>query len=225
MKRYTRMNLPLVLVLALSAILMTGSLVSVTAQTFEGVVQFTATSERGTIPITYIIKGDHARVEFEGRPGQTMALLINGKENKTVMLMDQMKMFMEVPVPEMQQTDKAKPEMTKTGKTQKILGYNCEQVLVKEGDQEAEVWVTSELGKFQMFRMGGRQQQNNFEAWQKAFAGGAAFPLLVVSKKGESQVSKLEATKVEKKSVDDSLFKVPDGYQKFDAAMMGKPRQ
>lgn len=37
-------------------------------------------------------------------------------------------------------------KITKTGKKEKILGYNCEQYQIKTKDSEALVWITTELG-------------------------------------------------------------------------------
>jgi hypothetical protein len=195
------------------------------AQSFEGVVEYTVTTEEGTMPMTYMMKGDNVRVEMEQQPGRKAAILMDAKENKSIMLMDQMKMYMDLPAPPQADSTMPKPEITKTGKTQKILGYNCQQFLVKEGDRQSDVWVTKQLGRFQMLRMGGRGGKGNSEAWQKMIGSEGGFPLLAITKEGDSQVSKMEATKVDKKSLDASLFKIPEGYKKFDASMMGRPRQ
>jgi hypothetical protein len=211
---------------AVSALLLVAGLPSLLrAQSFEGVVEYTVTTEEGTIPMTYMMKGDNVRVEMEQQPGRKAAILMNAKENKSIMLMDQMKMYMDLPAPPAADSSTPKPEITKTGKTQKILGYTCQQFLVKEGDRQSDVWVTKELGAFQMLRMRGRGGKASAEAWQKMIGSEGGFPLLAVTKEGDSQVSKMEATKVDKKSLDASLFKIPEGYKQFDASMMGRPRQ
>ncbi len=55
-------------------------------------------------------------------------------------------------------------------------------------------------------------------AWQKL--GRDAFPLKV-QRAGDNIA--FEVTKVERKSLDASLFSVPDGFQKFDMGRMGRP--
>ena len=195
------------------------------SQTFEGVVEFTVTGDQGTMPMIYMMKGDNVRVEMEGRPGMKAAFLIDAKENKSVMLMEQMKMYMEMPAPPAADSGKPKPEITKTGKTQKILGYNCQQFLIKDGELQSEVWVTKELGTFQMFKMGSRERNSNAEAWQKMVGSEGGFPLLATTKEGDTQTSKMVATKIEKKSLDDALFKIPEGFKQFDSSMMRRPRQ
>lgn len=210
------------LVLALSLLAMPSQL---RAQAFEGVIEFTATSPEGTIPITYLVKGNNVRVETEGRPGMKAVFLIDVKANKSLMIVDAMKMYMETPQSATEDSAKPKSEITKTGKTQKILGYECEEFLVKDGEQESDVWVTKALGSFELFRMGGNRQRSNAEAWQKAIGGKGGFPLLATTKSGGKDQSNLKVTKVEKKSLDDSIFKIPEGYQKFDSSMMRRPRQ
>jgi len=195
------------------------------AQSFEGVIEFSVTTERGTMPMTYMVKGDNVRVEMQGPRGMKATVLIDTKKNKSVMLMDQMKMYMETPQMPPPDTTQPKPEITKTAKTQKILGYECQEYLVKQGANESDVWVTKDLGPFQMFRMGGPRGQSNAEAWQKAIGNEGGFPLLASTKEGDEQLSKMEATKVEKKSLDDSLFKIPDDYKPMDASMMRRPGQ
>jgi len=209
----------------LAFVFIAASLQQARAQSFEGVVEYSITGEQGTMPMSYLMKGDNVRVEMEQRPGMKAAILIDAKTNKSVMLMDKMKMYMELPEPPAPDSTTPKPQITKTGKTQKILGYDCQQFIVKEGDMESEVWVTKDLGTFQMMRMGGRQGKANAEAWQKMVGSEGGFPLLATTKQGDTQISKMEATKIEKKSLDDALFKIPDGYKQFDASMMRRPRQ
>ncbi len=197
----------------------------VLAQSFEGVIDFALTSESGNGSLTYMVKGSNVRVETEGRQGMKVVFLIDVKENKTYMIMDPMKMYMETPQPTTEESsDKPKFEISKTGKTQTILGYACEEYLVKDGDKQTNVWVTKDLGTFELFRMGGGRQRNNVDAWQKAI-GKSGFPLLATTKMGDKEAGSLKAIKVEKKSVDDALFKIPEGYQKFDNSMMRRPRQ
>ena len=138
--------------------------------------------------------------------------------------MDKMKMYMEMPAPPVADSSLPKPEITKTGKSQKILDYECQQYLVKEGETASEVWITKGLGTFQMFRMAGRGRNSNAQAWQKMVGSEGGFPLLASTKNGDAEISKMMATKIEKKSHDDALFKIPDGYKRFDASMMGGPR-
>lgn len=195
------------------------------SQTFEGTVEYKITTEEGTMPMTYMKKGDNIRMEMEGRPGMKAIFLVNTKKEKAVMLMEKMKMYMEMPPSPQMESDEPKPEITKTGKTQKILGYECQQFLVKEGDKSSDVWITKELGNFEMYKMGGPHGKNTEEVWEKLIGSEGGFPLLATTKEGTEQISKMEATKVEKKSLDDALFKIPEGFKPMDASMMRRPGQ
>jgi hypothetical protein len=223
--RSNRMKRTSVVLAALALLL---SIVSVPsrlhAQTFEGTVEFSISTDEGNVPMTYMMKGNNIRVEMEGRPGMKAVFLIDVKENKSYMIIDPMKMYMESPEP--QSTDSGKPAMDikKTGKTQKLLGYDCEEFLIKDGERETNVWVTKALGAFELYRMGGGRQRSSADAWQKAIGGKGGFPLLAVTKTDGKQTSSLKAVKVEKKSLDDSIFKIPEGYQKMDASMMRRPQ-
>jgi hypothetical protein len=194
------------------------------AQKFEGTVEFNISTDEANVPMTYMMKGNNIRVETEGRPGMKAVFLIDVKENKSYMIIDPMKMYMESPEPQSADSNKPAMDIKKTGKTQKLLGYDCEEFLIKDGERETNVWVTKALGAFELYRMGGGRQRSSAEAWQKAIGSKGGFPLLAVTKMSGKQISSLKATKVEKKSLDDSIFKIPEGYQRMDTSMMRRPR-
>jgi hypothetical protein len=205
------------------ATLAIGSLVPLKGQTFEGVVQFNVTSSLGEMPMTYMIKGEKVRMEYEGQPRMKGVVLLDGKENKAYMLISQMNAYMELPAGQALEGTRTKPAITKTGKTQKILGYDCEQLIIKDAGTVTEAWVTKAIGKFQKFGMGGGMQQEKQDDWQDNLAGSGMFPVRVVTKEGDTETSKMEVTKIEKKSLDASLFKIPEGYRKMNMPM-GKLR-
>ena len=70
---------------------------------------------------------------------------------------------------------------------------------------------------------GGRSGGGGGQAWERALAGKELFPLRVVSlDKGGKQTFRMEATAIDRKSLPDSLFAPPAGYQKFDMGGMMK---
>ncbi len=195
------------------------------AQKFEGTVDFTLTTDNRTVPMTLMIKGDNIRVETEGRPGMKAVILMDTKENKSTMIMDAMKMYMEMPIPQARDSSIPKYSFNKTGKTQKLLGYDCNEYLFTDGKTQANVWVTKELGSVAHYGMGLGRPGNRTDAWQEALGKEGGFALLTVVKTEDRGESTIKATKVEKKSLDDALFKIPEGYQKMDPSMMRRPRQ
>lgn len=45
------------------------------------------------------------------------------------------------------ESDAVPPNFKKTGKTKKILGYNCDEYLVEDEESEVHMWVSEKLGK------------------------------------------------------------------------------
>lgn len=121
------------------------------------------------------------------------------------------------------------PKLTATGRQETIAGYPCEHWLM--GDkQEIDICVAKGLGYFGM----GGQMGGGFGAWKnlafnptllaeaaahpewvKLLQGGA-FPLkFSMTEAGRVNMS-MEATRIERKSLDDSLFSVPPGYTELN---------
>jgi hypothetical protein len=206
------------------------------AQSFEGVIEMTMKNPNmeSPMPVKYLVKGDAMRMEMQSPRGE-MAMIFNMKERKLITLMPQMNSYMERTIDTAAQTPQGgkKPEFTKTGKTEKILGYDCEQYIVKEEKTETEVWAAKGLGTFMRPGMGGpmgggRGGMGAGEAassWVQEIRSKGFFPLRAVTKNAEGkEESRMEVTKVEKKSLDASLFKAPEGWQKMEMPMFGRPR-
>ncbi|MBI4428140.1 MAG: DUF4412 domain-containing protein [Ignavibacteriales bacterium] len=207
------------------------------AQQFEGVIemQIKGQNQESSMPMKYMVKGDFVRTESQTPRGE-FAMIMNMKERKMIMLMPQMNSYMErtidsvAPPPE----GSKKPEFTKTGKSEKILGYDCEQYVVKEDNWETEIWAAKGLGTFMRPRMGGpmgggrggmgRGGQTP-AAWEEEIRAKGFFPLRTLTRNAEGkEEARMEVTKIEKKALDASLFKAPEGWQKMEMPMMGRPR-
>jgi Domain of unknown function (DUF4412) len=193
------------------------------AETSEGVVHFKNTMSNRMSEFDYYHKAAAARMEIdsEGHGGKA-AVIFDTAAQKMIMLMPTQKMAMEIPIPQGEQdTSGFKPEnLVRTGKTQTILGYSTEQVLYKTEEGETEVWGAKGLGTFA--GMHARPGQP-IPAWVRQLQKDGFFPLLVIHKdKTGAERGRMEATKVEKKSLSDELFTVPADYKKFDRDSMMK---
>jgi len=131
------------------------------------------------------------------------------------------------------------PKLTPTGQQETIAGYACEHWLM--GDkQELDMCVAKGLG---YFGMGGQSGGGSFSAFQNLafspkllaeaashpewvkFLEGGAFPLkLQVSDQGKIKMT-MEATRVERKALDDSMFSVPADYKEMTVPTMPAGRQ
>jgi hypothetical protein len=206
------------------------------AATFEGKVTMKMTSGRSKPQdITYSIKGDKVRMEIPEQKGMGGMIMDTTKREMT-MIMDEQKMYMVMALPDSAKEAIAKREqevtLEKTNETDTILGYKATKYLVKDKDNETEMWLAEGLGTFMgmssnrnpMARGGGTPPP----AWERALAGKEMFPLRVVGydkgkpKKGGNEAFKMEVTAINKASLPDSMFTPPAGYQKFDMGAMMK---
>jgi hypothetical protein len=159
-----------------------------------------------------------------------------------LMLMTEQQMYMVMPMKQqveqaMEKQGVGTADVEVTGKTETILGYKCNQILVKDKGTVTEVWAAEGLGAFMglggggpmgggggMFG-GGRRGGGggaNAAKWEEALKGKGGFPLRVISRDAAGkQTFKMEATKIEPGSLSDSLFSPPEGYQKFAMPDMG----
>ncbi len=202
------------------------SLTKAQTNTFEGMVKYDAkfVDEQAeaslNMTMDYYIKNNKFRVEINSPEGQTVMLI---DKDKSVMLMPQNNMYMEFgqPDPEDIKAPDAKDDITKakTGQKKEILGFMCEQYILKENDETIELWATKELGLF-MFAASPMEKS---KIDNKYFEGGF-FPL-IINMKGVSgnETGSLIAVKVEKKTIDNSMFEIPSGYTKFSMPNMQFP--
>jgi hypothetical protein len=197
---------------------------------FEGVVTARLSSLQGPGSVaTYSIKGEALRMDMTGASGASVTLLNDKAHSLNVMLMHQQRMVMDVSTMSgpgqagAKAAAKSAAAMKMLGKKETIAGRVCEHVLVTtEKDDQLEICLAKGLGSFVMgSSMGGRG--SGAEASQEVLSrlGADAFPLKIVDMtRGKTLFL---VTKIEQKPLDDSLFKIPDGYQKIDMGRVGRP--
>ena len=197
--------------------------------TFEGKVVIETTNDGQTHTLNYYSKGDMARFDVNSERGNAN-IIFDKKNKKMLMVMPSMKMYMEFPMDmdlgdnESNATeDKSKSDFVKTSETKTINGYKCEKWIIKEGDKTSEAWMTKDLGGFVFFQspMGHHQKQK----WQEDIENSGYFPMLVVEKDSDgNETGRFEVKSVEKKSLDDSFFAVPAGYNQMKRPMGGQSK-
>ena len=115
-----------------------------------------------------------------------------------------------------------------TGEKTRILGYDAVKYVSTYQGAKTELWLAEGLGAFMAPSSanpmgGGRPGGGAGQAWERALAGKELFPLRVISfDQGGKQSFRMEATAIDRKSLPDSLFVPPAGYQKFDMGGMMK---
>jgi len=187
------------------------------SQSFEGVMTFRATG-RSVQEFTYSAKGDKVRMDLEPSPGVQMAMLIDTRSNSVTIVRDDAKMFFEMDMDQLKppaSESKAKISVTKTGKKETILGYECEQMLIEQEERRAELWVTKGLGRFVQVNLNPRAQSPLLKKLEEELIDQGYFPLRLATKNPTgNEETRMEVLKIEKKSLSDRLFAVPAGYQK-----------
>lgn len=201
------------------------------------------TENQGRMEMTYFLKGPHTRIETKvpDVPEGEAVMLWDLEGSKITTLMPARKIYMTMDLKETAEAMKASakemkkspggeeekfPKLTPTGKQETIAGYTCEHWLMGD-NQEFDMCVAKGLGYFGMggqSRGGAQSWKNlafspkllaeaaNHPDWVKLLEGGA-FPLKFTAMQDGKVTMKLEATKIERKSLDDSLFAVPADYE------------
>lgn len=218
------------------------SAASAGAGDFEGMIAMKMETENQTgMEMTYFLKGKNTRVETKvpNMPEGSAVMLWDLDAGKIVTLMPSRKMYMTMDMKaaaeDMKRVKKSQgqeeaefPKLSSTGKQETIAGYTCEHWLMGE-NQEIDMCVAKGLGYFGMGGQsgGGLASLKNLafspkmlEAaashpeWVK-FLNGGAFPLKLSAMKDGKATMTMEATRIEKKSLDDSLFVIPSDYKEF----------
>lgn len=196
------------------------------AQTaFEGVVTYRMAAMGQDATLRYMVKGTRIRQEIEApqMPGPMFMLMdVDGKVVRTVM--PSMGMYMEINLDDMERylTDdqrKAAEDVTieKLGTTDRIAGIPCENYRMG-APAEMEICVATGMGWFMSAPAPGRGRgagAPNLAKFREQFKDGM-LPLRMTHVKNGTREVMMEATSVERKALDDSLFQLPTGLRKMD---------
>jgi hypothetical protein len=203
------------------------------ADAFEGKVTLAITGEKGkSMNMNYSMKGQKLRMDMDAE-GHQVSTIMDVPKMEMIMLMAEQNMYMVMPIK--QPVEKAMEkqgdvEIERTGKTETILGHQCDQIIVKDKDKGTvtELWVAPDLGVFMGLGragggpFGGRKNAASAAKWEEALKGKGGFPLRVISHDAKGKDTfKMEATKIEPGALPDSLFVPPPGYQKFEMPDLG----
>jgi len=80
----------------------------------------------------------------------------------------------------------------KTGKTKDILGYKCDEYLVKDEDTEVHMWVSEELGKEMRKDWMGNKQTFGGMFTHAAYMNGMVLEYDVIDKRGQKSVMQVK---------------------------------
>jgi len=184
---------------------------------FEGVITYNITFPNSTLPAeqlamfpknsTLSIKGTNTRTESVSAMGN-MIEITNYDKKFTVNLLDMMgkKLAIRKALDEINKdlSKEPKPNIQLTDETKDIAGYKCKKAIItveKNGKKTSfEIWYTSELG--------GRETNFGNPLYQDIDG-----MLMEFTFQERTLTMKYSVSKVEKKSVPDSIFEIPPDYK------------
>jgi hypothetical protein len=208
---------------------------SFAAGAFEGKISLTFTAERGRAAnLDQSFKGQKVRMDMTAE-GSLVSTIIDTAKMEMLILMPDQQMYMVMPMQKaaeqvVEKSGASTADIEVTGKTETILGYKCNQVLVKDKGTVTEAWIAEGLGAFMGMGGGGPMgggmfgggKPANTPKWESALKGKGGFPLRVITRDAKGkEIYKMEVTKIQPGSLPDSQFSAPAGYQKFAMPGMG----
>jgi hypothetical protein len=209
----------------LTAIALTlASICVATASDFEGVVNLTTTTKKGTTNFVYFVQGAHLRTEVPGENGAAAMIgLVDWTKHEMYMLMPQQKMYMTFNLAKaLDQAQSKEIAVEETGRTETIAGYEAKEYIVRERKTVTEIWATPDLGRFMLVGDAARSKGKR-SAWEHVIADRGLFPLRTIVKNAKGvETSRSEITSVERKTLEASLFEIPADYQKFGLGALGR---
>jgi len=208
---------------------------------FEGVVESRniTTDEMGNpqaFLMTMWVKDGMVRIHTigEGIPSTTM--IYRNDRQVIWMLNDEEKIYFEINQKEEpqeirppQSTTEDRHSVRRTGKTRKILGYNCEQLLITRGTERTELWGTKHLGKLSAsLEKALGEDAKVGESWTDEIRKMGLYPLKSSTRIDGNLVESQEVTRIKEEKLEDGLFIVPTEYsrQTFEQMLDGMaPRE
>lgn len=202
---------------------------------FEGVIKMKTSQKSSTNPMNatqeILIKKDNMRtnVTADKSPMGPVSMIIRRDKGVIWTILDAMKMYMEMSLKQAEdmaksmQKDTLVPTIKKTGKTQKILGYTCQEVVVTTSNMTATLWTTTELSALFESMQWLNSSTSAQPRWMQEVDKMKLLSLKTHSEKTNGDVLDMEITGIEKKNIDDAQFQIPAGYRKQEMpAGMGK---
>jgi hypothetical protein len=168
--------------------------------------------------MVYAVKGDKFRMDMpKGDHGADAGyMLFDNGAKKLFMVSDVRKSAVAVDMVKSKAADAASaakdpPKVTRTGKMDTVAGYECEIWKIEQKGKKSDACMADGLA---WFSAGG-----DTDSWLSDTSG--RFPLRVVRfDTAGAEESRMEVTKVEKKTEDAARFEVPAGYQVMDPSAM-----
>jgi hypothetical protein len=194
-----------------------------TKKTFEGVLEVQAQNTERVQLYTYSIKNGRIRIEAADVSDAAQVILVDHPAKKTFVLLPAREQYIEIANP--MDVGHEPTGLQKTDLTDDILGYKCDQLMVKLTDAEVEIWATKEFGTAGTMLTTIGAKTLDTPAWETELFSKGYFPLKVIMRDVSGyDAGKFEVNTVQKKALGDYLFRIPMGYEKVEIDVLG-PQQ
>lgn len=191
---------------------------------------------------------DNVRTETISGNFKKESAIIKAKEKKIIVIMDEEKQYMELDFNTIKQMtdaiskmnpnakneeekrEKPKSNIKKTGKSQVILGYKCDEYILEEENTNSTVYICQNFSNFwkiftdiaKSFEMNNKKDVND---WYFSLLGEGGFPFKEIEKnKNGDLVFEMEITKIDKSKPSALLFTPPKDYKKVSLEDMFKAK-
>jgi hypothetical protein len=116
------------------------------------------------------------------------------------------------------QPSKPPPKVTKTGRKDKVAGYECEEWEIVDDSSKANVCVAQQGFSWLKIPFLGAPAEY---AWMGELLDGTHFPLRVIAfEKDGRESTRIEVTKIDKKALAANQFEIPPGYPQMTLDQM-----
>jgi hypothetical protein len=213
-------NLKSRICLLLTCVFLFSVTLTIAQHRFEGKVTFKVDDDGKEQLMSYHVKDAKFRIEQStGKGAGQGAMIYDSQRKMATILMNEQKMYMEMPMNESQNiphADSEEPEyFTKTGESMDILGYPCDKFEFKDKDKKGVAWMTKNLGSF-LFMNNPKDMQSSKSQWQQEIMGAGYFPLLVKEEDSSGELKTIfQVTELLAMKLDDNLFVPTPGFSKF----------
>jgi len=202
----------------LSALILITTLLS--AQNFEGIINFTRTNYYDATNYIYYVSSDKVRIDELDKDGKVSGtMIVNLKTKDVIAINHERKLFMHInSKPSVK--DLSNSQMFKTSETKKILGLGCTKWTVSNPDykSKATYWVVNDANYFffkQLLTALNRKDKIALYFMQIPDNAGY-FPIMGEEIGFDGKLkAKLETNKIVRKKINTKTYNIPAGYVEF----------
>jgi len=188
---------------------------------FEGEITMHTTDARGgTHDLVIETKGGKLRFDATGAGGRPVHAVFDPAKNRVVLFVDSEKSYFDLDFAQPGAAPSMDPQSATAGKSggkKTVAGYDCEEWKVLDGKgKHSDVCIAQGIAFFDVgvLRTGGAGPESPMA---RRFRESQSFPLESVDYDDTGhELSRTEVTQIEKKSIDDARFEVPQGYRRVE---------